>query len=81
MNIRLKKILPLLCPSHLQHFKMGYCMGNYTDISGIYPKLINASSISLIHICLDKEAMSSIIKACKCLKSLTYEPISRLLSM
>lgn len=72
VNIRLKKILPLLCFPHLQHFKMDYCLGNYTDISGLYPKSINASSISLIHSCLDKKAMSNIIKACKCLKTLTY---------
>lgn len=72
VNIRLKKILPLLCLPNLQHFKMGYCVGDHTDISDLYPKSINASSISLIHSCLDKEAMSSIIKACKCLKTLTY---------
>jgi len=72
VNIRLKKILPLLCLPYLQHFKMDYCLGDYTEISGLNPRSINASSICLIHSCLDNEAMSSIIEACKCLKTLTY---------
>lgn len=69
VNIRLKKILPLLCLPYLQHFKMGYCLGYYTDTSSLYPKSIKVSSISLIHSCLDNEAISSMIEACKCLKT------------
>lgn len=72
-TIDLYQVLPLLCLPRLQHFGVNHCIGHSEDLSsGLPPGSVNASSISLRDSCFSQEVLTSIMGACKCIRSLTY---------
>lgn len=72
-TIDLYQVLPLLCLTRLQHFGVNHCIGYLEDLSsGLPTGSVNASSISLRDSCFSQEVLTSIMDACKCVRSLTY---------
>lgn len=72
-TIDLYQVLPLLCLPRLQHFGVNHCIVYSEDLSsGLPPGSVNVSSISLRDSCFSQEVLTSIMDACKCVRSLTY---------